>query len=187
MACPLRFPPTRLPDPGRGLELMSSLRPARSALDRAFFALVTRGWDARKIDGYEASLRKRDTAMSAEASRTLGSIDAKATGLLTHTSMMIAGLGLIAPLVADSDLEVGIVVSEIAVYLLIALGCLRCLSVFQIYDLSNAGDEIRHVIHRELIIRSELYRLCIRSAIVFTIVVVVALPILFFCSPGKPA
>jgi len=70
---------------------------------------------------------------------------------------------------------------------LIALGCLRCLSVFQIYDLSNAGDEIRHVIHRELIIRSELYRLCIRSAIVFTIVVVVALPILFFCSSGKPA
>ena len=62
--------------------------------------------------------------MSGEAERTFASIDAKATGLLTHTSMMIAGLGLIAPLVADSDLEVGIVVSEIAVYLLIALGCL---------------------------------------------------------------
>jgi hypothetical protein len=70
---------------------------------------------------------------------------------------------------------------------LIALGCLRCLSVFQIYDLTNAGDEIRHVVHRELIIRSELYRLCIRSAIVFTIMVVVVLPILFFYSPGKPA
>ena len=82
---------------------------------------------------------------------------------------------------------IGIVVSEIAVYLLIALGCLRFLSVFQIYDLSNASDEIRHVIHRELIIRSELYRLCIRSAIIFTIVVVAVLPILYFYSPGKPA
>jgi hypothetical protein len=166
---------------------MTLSKSARSPLDRAFFALVTRGWDAGRIKNYEESLRRRDNAMSGEATRTFASIDAKATGLLTHTSMMIAGLGLIAPLVADSDLEVGIVVSEIAVYLLIALGCLRCLSVFQIYDLSNAGDEIRHVIHRELIIRSELYRLCIRSAIVFTIVVVVALPILFFYSPGKPA
>jgi len=164
---------------------MNPAKSASSPLDRAFFALVTRGWDAGRINNYEESLRRRDTAMSGEATRTFTSIDAKATGLLTHTSMMIAGLGLIAPLVAD--IEVGIVVSEIAVYLLIALGCLRCLSVFQIYDLSNASDEIRHVIHRELIIRSELYRLCIRSAIVFTIVVVVVLPILFFYSPGKPA
>ena len=125
--------------------------------------------------------------MSGEAERTFASIDAKATGLLTHTSMMIAGLGLIAPLVADSDLEVGIVVSEIAVYLLIALGCLRCISVFQAFEVNDAGERIRELIHRELIIRSELYRLCIRSAIVFTIVVVAVLPILFFYSPGKPA
>jgi len=166
---------------------MNPAKSASSPLDRAFFALVTRGWDAGRINNYEESLRRRDTAMSGEATRNFTSIDAKATGLLTHTSMMIAGLGLIAPLVADSDLEVGIVVSENAVYLLIALGCLRCLSVFQIYDLTNAGDEIRHVVHRELIIRSELYRLCIRSAIVFTIMVVVVLPILFFYSPGKPA
>ncbi|MGB8569458.1 MAG: hypothetical protein WCD78_11600, partial [Pseudolabrys sp.] len=107
---------------------MTTSTPARSPLDRAFFALVTRGWDSGRINNYEESLRRRDSAMSGEATRTFASIDAKATGLLTHTSMMIAGLGLIAPLVADSDLEVGIVVSEIAVYLLIALGCLRCIS-----------------------------------------------------------
>jgi hypothetical protein len=158
-----------------------------SPLDRAVFALVTRGWDAGRIKDYEESLRRRDTAMSVEASRTFASIDAKATGLLTHTSMMIAGLGLIAPLVADSDLEIGIVVSEIAVYLLIALGCLRCISVFRPFGIGDAGEKIRELIHRELIIRSELYRLCIRSAIVFTIVVVVMLPILYFYSPGKPA
>ena len=166
------------------------MKPAKSAsspLDRAFFALVTRGWDAGRINNYEESLRKRDTAMSGEATRTFASIDAKATGLLTHTSMMIAGLGLIAPLVADSDFEVGIVVSEISIYLLIALGCLRCISVFQAFEVNDAGERIRELIHRELIIRSELYRLCIRSAIVFTIVVVAVLPILFFYSPGKPA
>ena len=166
------------------------MKPAKSAsspLDRAVFALVTRGWEAGRIKNYEESLRRRDGAMSGEAERTFASIDAKATGLLTHTSMMIAGLGLIAPLVADSDLEVGIVVSEIAVYLLIALGCLRCISVFQVFEVNDAGENIRELIHRELIIRSELYRLCIRSAIVFTIVVVAVLPILFFYSPGKPA
>jgi hypothetical protein len=37
---------------------MSVTNSARSALDRAFFALITRAWGARKIDGYEASLRK---------------------------------------------------------------------------------------------------------------------------------
>src|SRR6516165_8670044 len=112
---------------------MSSLKPWRSALDRAFFALGTRGWDARKIDGYEANLRKH-VAISVEASRTLSSIDAKATGLLTHTSMMIAGLGPIAPLVADNEIEDGIVIAEIAIYLLIALGWLRCLSVFHVNE-----------------------------------------------------
>ena len=73
---------------------MTATRPP-SPLDRAFFALVTRGWNAHKIASYESTLRKRDKEMSAEAAHTFASIDAKATGLLTHTSMMIAGLGLI--------------------------------------------------------------------------------------------
>src|SRR5262249_46259930 len=159
---------------------MNPAKSASSPLDRAFFALVTRGWDAGRINNYEESLRRRDTAMSGEATHTFASIDAKATGLLTHTSMMIAGLGLIAPLVADSHFEVGIVIAEIAVYLLIALGCLRCLSVFRAHEFDDANDQVQAVIHRELIIRAELYSLCIRVAIVFTIVVFVMLPLLYF-------
>jgi hypothetical protein len=166
---------------------MSLPRSTRSALDRFFFAVVTRGWDARSINNYEASLRKRDNAMSVEVARTLASIDSKATGLLTHTSMMIAGLGLIAPLVADNDIEVGIVIAEMAVYLLIALGCLRCLSVFRAHEFDAPGENIHEIIHRELIIRSELYSLCIRAAILFTIVVVILLPLLYFWSPEKAA
>jgi hypothetical protein len=162
---------------------MTATKSARQPLERALFALITRGWDARKIAGYEAYLRKRDKSMSAEASRTFASIDAKATGLLTHTSMMIAGLGLIAPLVADNRIEVGIVVAEMAVYLLIALGCLRCLSVFRTHDFSGAGNQNHEIIHRELIIRSELYAACIRAAIVFTIVVFLLLPVLYFWTP----
>ena len=165
---------------------MNGTKPAPSTLDRAFFALVTRGWDPNRIDNYETNLRERDKAMSAEASHTFASIDAKATGLLTHTSMMIAGLGLIAPLVADSDFEVGIVVSEIGIYLLIALGCLRCISVFHSREFDGVGGNAQQIIHRELIIRSELYGLCIRAAIVCTILVFLLLPVLYFWTE-KPA
>ncbi|MGC1465282.1 MAG: hypothetical protein WA792_06080 [Pseudolabrys sp.] len=156
-----------------------------SPFDRAVYALVTRGWNVHKISAYEAMLRQRDNAMSAEVSHTFASIDAKATGLLTHTSMMIAGLGLIAPLVADNQIEVGIVVAEIAIYLLIALGCLRCLSVFRAYEFAEAADRTHDIIQRELIIRSELYGYCIRAAIVFTVVVFLVLPVLYFWTPGK--
>ena len=157
-----------------------------SPLDRVVFSLVTRGWDSHKIASYESTLRKRDKEMSAEASHTFASIDAKATGLLTHTSMMIAGLGLIAPLVADSDFEVGVVIMEMAIYLLIALGCLRCLSVFHAHEF-EAADHVQGVIHRELIIRAELYSLCIRAAIVFTMVVFTLLPLLYFWTSEKAA
>jgi len=158
---------------------MSGIKPARSPLDRAFFALVTRGWGAHKINSYESALRNRDKLMSAEALRTFASIDSKATGLLTYTSTMIAGLGLIAPLVADNHYEVGIVVAE-TIYLLIALGCLRCLSVFRDHEFDSGDKDVEEAIHRELIIRAELYSLCIRDAIVFTIVVFAMLPLLYF-------
>src|SRR6516162_5168240 len=158
---------------------MNPSKSAISPLDRAVFALITRGWDAGRIKNYEESSRRRGTAMSVEASRTLSSIDAKATGLLTHTSMMIAGLGPIAPLVADNEIEDGIVIAEIAIYLLIALGWLRCLSVFHVNEFSQGSDSIHQIIHRELIIRSELYSICIRGAIISTIVVFALLPLLY--------
>jgi hypothetical protein len=41
---------------------MTAPRPP-SPLDRAFFALVTRGWNAHKIASYESTLRKRDIAI----------------------------------------------------------------------------------------------------------------------------
>jgi hypothetical protein len=157
----------------------------RSLIDGVVFAFVTSGWDANKIAHYEATVREQNHALSPEVSHTFASIDAKATGLLTYVSMMIVGLGLIAPLVADNDNEVGVVVAEIGVYLLIALGCLRCLSVFRTYEFVGAGAEVTSIIHRELIIRRELYSTCIRAAIGFTIVVLLLLPVLYFWTPGK--
>ena len=159
--------------------------PAHSPLDRVLYAAVTRGWAAEKIASYEATLRQRDKVVTPEISHTMASIDAKATGLLTHTSMMIAGLGLLAPLVASNEFEVGIVVAEIAVYLLIALGCLRCLSVFRTHEFIGIEEQAHAIVHRELIMRTELYSKCIRTAIIFTIVVFLLLPVLYFWTPER--
>ncbi len=94
--------------------------------------------------------------------------------------MMIAGLGLIAPLVADHDLEKGVIVFEMAVYLLVAIGCLRCLTVLNMPRFTKDPSDSPKEIGRELLIRRELYGVCIRVAIIFTIVVLITLPAMFF-------
>ena len=97
--------------------------------------------------------------------------------------MMIAGLGLVAPLVAQSDIELGVIIVEMAVYLLLAIGCLRCLSVFAGRDL--AGPDMEERLIRELLIRRELLSLCNRGTIIVTIIVFVLLPLQFMYAPPK--
>jgi hypothetical protein len=156
----------------------------RPHFDRLLFAAITRNWDDGTISSYSNTLEKHDSALPPAISASLQSIDAKAAGLLTHVSMMIAGLGLMAPLVSSSEFELSIIFFEIAVYLLIALGCLRCLSVFRSKELfgSAAADEL---VGRELIIRRELYAICNRVAIVFTLFVFIFLPFLFLWKPAS--
>jgi hypothetical protein len=156
-----------------------------SGLDRLFFALVTRGWDGQAIASYADRLHQHNEMLPPEVGRAFKLIDVKVTGLLTHVSLMIAGLGLIAPLVANNDFEVGVVVMEIAVYLLIAVGCLRCLSVFHSRDFFLDPEHTRQMVHHELILRRELYSLCIRVSIVFTIVVFLLLPLLYVWKPSR--
>jgi hypothetical protein len=155
----------------------------RSPLDRAFFALVTRGWDIREIANYRSRLQKNNSALSADIHSDFSLLDVKTTGLLTHVSLMIAGLGLIAPLVVDSEIEKGIVVAEIAVYLLISVGCLRCLSIFTPRQFREATAGVPKLAERELILRRELYSLCNRAAIIFTILVFLILPALYVYKP----
>jgi hypothetical protein len=154
-------------------------------LDRFLFNLVTRGWDQEAVVSYPERLHQHNALMSPEVIDAFHLIDGKATGLLTHASLMIAGLGLVAPLVVDNQVELGVVIAEIGVYLLIAVGCLRCLLVFHSRDFSEDAPHVQaHVLH-ELILRRELFSLCIRVAIVFTIVVFLVLPILYVWKPVK--
>lgn len=111
-------------------------------------------------------------------------IDAKAAGVLTHVSMMIAGLGLCVPFLAQHWIEEGIIIAEILVYLLIAVGCLRCLSLFWTIQHIDNPDALERDMRHELVLRHELCRLCIRTSIVFTIIVLLSLPLLWWWNPN---
>ena len=96
-------------------------------------------------------------------------IDAKAVGLLTHVSMMIAALGFItASLVAERRLEEGIIIFEIPSHLLLAIGCLRCLNLFSLRRSARTTDELIAVLRHEILLRRELYMLCARGATFIT-------------------
>ena len=163
---------------------MTSTLPSRSMIDRMFFALVTRGWDTDTVSTYRGRMRSYMVDLPVEIIESFKLVDVKATGLLTHVSLMIAGLGLVAPLVASHKLEVGVLVFEIGIYLLIAVGCLRCLSVFHLKEFDVPQDKLLQLVEHELILRRELFSLCIRASIIFTILVFLTLPILFFWEPG---
>src|SRR5262249_55025492 len=124
LAVALRLPAARLPDTCGRIERVSTpLKDViRSPLDRLFFSVVTLGWNEGDIAQYRQRLKRYNEVLTTDIIQAFEQIDSKATGLLTHVSLMIAGLGLIAPLLANNDAELAVVVFEIAVYLLIAVG-----------------------------------------------------------------
>jgi hypothetical protein len=128
--------------------------------------------DEATVSNYAEMLSNWNASRSEATFAAFQTLDTKASGLLTHVSMMIAGLGIVAPLLAQHRYEEIVIVCEIIVYLLIAIGCLRCLAVRTTAELKKSSVE------RELIIKHELYRLCNRSTIYFTIVVFISFPIM---------
>ena len=146
----------------------------------ALYSALTRKWDAKTIDSFARALENRDAKATDGTTAAFQTIDAKATGLLTHVSMMIAGLAICAPLVAQHKMEQVLIIFEISVYLLIAVGCLRCLSVVRSLRTHNSKGDLKQSVQRELIIRHELYRICNKVTIYFTILVFISLPIMLW-------
>jgi hypothetical protein len=132
--------------------------------------------DEATVHSYAHSLANWNTEGTDATTAAFQTLDTKASGLLTHVSMMIAGLGICAPLLAQHRIEEIVIVFEIIVYLLIALGCLRCLSVRTVGQLSKTS------VQRELIIKHELYRLCNQATIYFTIIVFISFPVMLMWS-----
>ena len=149
----------------------------------ALYATLTRKWDANTVASFASALENKDAAETEATTAAFHTIDAKASGLLTHVSMMIAGLGICMPMLAQHWLEEAVIIFEISVYLLIAVGCLRCLSVVHSLPQHDAGIDFKQSIQRELVIRHELYRLCNQVSIYFTTAVFLSLPVLWWIRP----
>lgn len=137
-------------------------------------AALTDRLDDETVASYAHSLANWDAERTGATSAAFQVLDTKASGLLTHVSMMIAGLGIVAPLLAQHRFEEIVIVVEIVVYLLIAIGCLRCLSVRSVGGLTHPS------VQRELIVKHELYRLCNNATIYFTILVFLSFPVMLF-------
>jgi hypothetical protein len=154
----------------------------RRAMDGLLYRTMTRGWAEAQIHNYTEHLAVDGdgTLGPNPISRSFQILDGKAGGLLTHTSMMIAALGVSAPVVADNHFEQGVIVIEIMLYLLVALGCLRCLSMF------HRGDgPLQELALTELIIRRELFKWCNFGATMLTLLVFISLPLLYLYVPDK--
>lgn len=87
--------------------------PIKSTFDNILFGFFTQKWDAAKLESYPRSLETHIKTADGASSEAFQMIDVKATGLLTHVSMMIAGLGISAPLLAQHPVEEAIIVGEI--------------------------------------------------------------------------
>jgi hypothetical protein len=156
-----------------------------SVLDHRLYRFLTRGWGEDRRAGHLDRLAEIERAAELTLARAaFQSIDTKAAGLLTHVSMMIAALGVVAPTIASSDVEGAIIFGEIGLYLLIAVACLRCLALFA-PGLARwtEPDELRAWLNRELVLRQGLYDLCNRATILLTVIVFISLPVLFVWHP----
>ncbi len=119
----------------------------RQRIDQALYAALTRKWEKKAVDGYSKTLQMRVSATPPHINELFHRIDAKATALLTYCAMMIAGLGICAPIVAQHPIEEAVVIVQISIFLLISIGCLRCLSVFgtleQFFRFRGGAEERR--------------------------------------------
>jgi hypothetical protein len=155
----------------------------RRRIDEALYSVLTRNWEKRLVSNYLDALKKSEAVTPPYISDVLQRIDGKGTALVTYVAMMIAGLGICAPLVAKHPYEEAIVIAQISMFLLIAIGCLRCLSIFNRPNLTSSPKASLHLLERELIIRQEIYRVCHRAAIFFTLTAFISMPFMLLWSP----
>jgi hypothetical protein len=148
--------------------------------DRHLHKLLTFGWEDSAKTEYLERIRSEQERIPESIMTSMQNIDAKVAALLAHVSMMIAALGLVAPVVANHRFEQGIIVFEIGVYLLLAVGCLRCLNLFDIRRTPEKGAGLIAELREEILLRRELYILCIRVATFITICLLLSLPAMFF-------
>jgi hypothetical protein len=148
-------------------------------IDAAIYRVITRAWPAGRERDYARAVvaAHSETVLPSVLREHFATIDGKSAALLTHTSMMVAAIGIAATVIAGSKFEQAIMIAEIMLYLLVAIACLRCSSLFREATEDNAGDGS---LARELILRRELFIFCNTATIYLTILVLVTLPIVLY-------
>ncbi|CAN5290213.1 hypothetical protein BH10PSE9_BH10PSE9_03390 [soil metagenome] len=148
-------------------------------IDAAIYRLITRAWPAGREREYARAVvaAHSETVLPLVLREHFAIIDGKSAALLTHTSMMVAAIGIAATIIAGSKFEQAIMIAEIMLYLLVAIACLRCSSLFREVTEDNVGDGS---MERELILRRELFMFCNTATIYLTILVLVTLPIVLY-------
>ncbi len=149
-----------------------------SAIDEFLFARFTRNWSKARIDDYATKVKGigAEAVLPEGAHQAFVDIDTKAASLLTHVSMMVAAIGIAANVVAGSKWEQGFMIGQIMLYLLIAIACLRCSSLFR----GLTEDRPAEALTRELILRREIYAFCNTASIYLTVFVLLSLPIITY-------
>jgi hypothetical protein len=108
-------------------------------------------------------------------------MDTKASGTLTHISMMIAAMGVTAiSEIVDHNSERFICYLTIGIYLILAMMCLRCMSVAEIDLAAGNGEPLLSRLEEDLIYRRELYSAINSATTVLTGVVLVLIYFFYF-------
>jgi hypothetical protein len=152
-------------------------------LDEFVRSRLTRDWTEARRRLFIANLciAGDEPSEPKAVQRALDQMDTKASGTLTHISMMIAAMGVTAiSEIVDHDSERFICYLTIGLYLILAVMCLRCMSVVE--ATLFVGDKRRLISHLEedLIYRRELYATVNSMTAVLTGVVLVLIYFFYF-------
>jgi len=153
------------------------------SIDEFCRSWLTRHWTAEARRQFVANLclSTDETSERRAVQEALDRIDAKASGTLTHISMMIAAMGVTAlSQIVNHDSERFICYLTIGLYLLLAIACLRCMGVAGSGLAKGEGDRLLAHHEEDLIYRRELYAAINGATTLLTAVVLVLIYIFYF-------
>jgi hypothetical protein len=133
------------------------------------------GQNGRILDDTEAGLSTFEFSR-----QEIAFIDAKASAVLTHVSVMVATAGILMSYVAQSALERTIMVSELALYLLIAVLCIRCIMHPPNWQADLSHPEVLREINGEVLYLRRLVYFCSAFTVTVTMILMVTVPILAY-------
>jgi hypothetical protein len=140
-------------------------------------------WPAERRLSYLANLRvlRNETSDHRAVVGSLDQLDAKASGILTHISMMITAMGVTAiSEIVNHDSERFICYLTIGAYLVLAVMCLRCMSIFGAAETGPDRQKALDHLLDELIYRRGLFSLANRVTTGLTGLVIVLIYFFYF-------